>query len=75
MIHTYIILLFVVSVVSSVLTIILLRKDQIKRWYMERKDRRLKAKVREIVFEYLTELKDGSGNDKHSTKQEKDKST
>ena len=63
MIHTYILLLFVTSVISSVITIILLKKDQIKQWYLQRKNKRLKAQVREIVLEYLKELQNESTDD------------
>ena len=69
MIHTYILLLAVTSVISSILTVILMRKDQIHQWWLSRKNKRLKAQVEQIVLDYLNELKNGERNDQHSTEQ------
>ena len=71
MIHIYIILLFVVSVLSSIITLLIVNKDKIRQRWRIRKNKRkltLKNQVESIVLNYLTELKNESSDDKHITK-------
>lgn len=71
MIHIYIILLFVVSVLSSIITLLIVNRDKIRQRWRIRKNKRkltLKNQVESIVLNYLTELKNESSDDKHITK-------
>ena len=66
MTHIYILALLATSVLSSVFTLVLMRKDQIKLWWLKQKNRsynRKKEQIRTIVLEYLKELQNVESND------------
>ena len=66
MTHIYILALLATSVLSSVFTLVLMRKDQIKQWWLKQKNKRYnrkKEQIRTIVLEYLKELQNVESND------------
>ena len=66
MTHIYILALLATSVLSSVFTLVLMRKDQIKLWWLKQKNKRYnrkKEQIRTIVLEYLKELQNVESND------------
>lgn len=64
--HIYVLLLIAVAVLSSVSTVIYLKRKVIThKWvaYKSKRNNQLKEQVRAIVLEYLNELRNGEIDD------------